>query len=103
MAAPEGSPPDGPGAVIRSLGHAYASPRILGEAVLTALQAGDRDALQALRATRDEYLELFWQELPESDDTPFDFAWQLNDDHSRAGIRQAIARYGGETFELVER
>lgn len=93
--------PDRAGSDPVHLSDAYASPRILGEAVLEALRAGDREALQALRVTRQEYLELFWPELPESDDTPFDFVWQLNDDHSRVGIRQAVELYGGEDFDLI--
>lgn len=85
-----------------ALSHTYDSPEALGRAVLDALRRRDRGALESLRVTREEYLELFWPELPERDDTPFDFAWQLNDDHSRTGISQALGEFGGQDFELIE-
>lgn len=69
---------------------------------MKTILGNDGDALNRLRVTRQEHLALFWPELPESDDTPFDFAWQLNDDRSRQGVSQAMAQFGGEEFELVE-
>ncbi len=85
-----------------ALARAYASPSALAEAVLAALKADDAEGFNALRVTREEHLRLFWSELPESDDTPFEFAWQLNDDRSREGIGQALAQFGGQEFELIE-
>jgi len=85
-----------------TLSNAYASPRALGEAVLKALRENDKEALNALRITREEHLHLFWPELPESDDTPFDFAWQLNNDRSWQGVNQALAEYGGKAWELLD-
>ena len=84
------------------LAHAHASPSALGRAVLRALESQDQEALRALRVTREEWLELFWAELPESDSTPFDFAWQLKDDNSRAAERAALEEFGGEDFELID-
>lgn len=83
------------------LSDAYRSREALARAVLRAIADNDRDALHALRVTRDEHLELLWDELPESRDTPFEFAWNLNQANSRKGLRNALARYGGTEFELA--
>jgi hypothetical protein len=85
-----------------ALASAHASPAALGRAVLDALAAEDRDALRALRVTRDEWLDLFWPELPESGNTPFDFAWQMKNDHSREAERVALSEFGGQEFEFVD-
>ena len=90
----------GPPAV--ELTNAHASPSALGRAVLEALAAADRDALRALRVSREEWLELFWPELPESDNTPFDFVWQMKDDNSRRAEGAVLLEFGGQAFEFVD-
>ena len=85
-----------------ALAHAHASPQALGRAVLEALAAEDRQALRSLRVTREEWLELFWPELPEHDDTPFDFAWQMKDDGSRVAEATALEEFGGQEFEIID-
>lgn len=82
--------------------HGPASPRALGTAVLKALQEKDGEALRSLRVTREEWLHHFWPELPESRNTPFDFAWQMKDDNSRKGERAALSEFGGEELELLD-
>jgi hypothetical protein len=81
--------------------NAFASPNALGRAVLTAIQEDDPGGLEALRVTREEYVSLLWDQLPESGNTPLDFVWQLNQDNSREGRRSALAEYGGQEFELI--
>jgi hypothetical protein len=84
-----------------TLSNAYGSPDALAEAVLHAIRHEDRDALDALRVTQEEHRQYLWEELPESQHVPFDFAWGLNDANSRKGIDQVMAAYGGTDFELV--
>lgn len=84
------------------LAHAYPSKEALARAVLHGLATADTAGLVALRVTRDEHHGLLWPELPESRDTPFEFAWGLNRDHSRKALRAALARYAGMHFELLD-
>ena len=84
-----------------SLANAFASPNALGRAVLTAIREDDPEGLEALRVTREEYVSLLWDQLPESGNTPLDFVWQLNQDNSREGRKAALAEYGGQEFELI--
>lgn len=84
------------------LAHAYPSKEALARAVLHGLENADTAGLVALRVTRDEHRDLLWAELPESRDTPFEFAWGLNQSHSRKALRAALARYAGTPFELLD-
>jgi hypothetical protein len=91
--AAEAGPPE--------LANGFASPGALGKAVLEALAGDDQSTLRALRVTREEWLELFWPELPESRNTPFDFAWQMKNDNSREAERAILSEFGGQEFELL--
>ncbi len=83
------------------LSNSFENPEALAQAVLDALQREDRDALRALMVTREEHENLLWEQLPESNHLPFDYARQLNERNSNKGIGQAISRYGGNEFELI--
>lgn len=89
---------------------AAASPRLenaerneeaLVEAVLEALSAEDRVALQGFLISRDEYETLLWQEMPDKEHTPFDFVWGLNEANTRKALSQLLSEYGGMELELV--
>jgi hypothetical protein len=74
----------------------------LGQAVLDGLEAGNRSALEQMRITREEHEVLFWPHLPESNDLPFDYAWNLNERNSSIGLTRALEQFAGQAFELIE-
>ncbi|MDX1567083.1 MAG: hypothetical protein R3223_04730, partial [Longimicrobiales bacterium] len=51
--------------------------------------------------SREEYRALFWPQLPESDDMPFEASWQMNEANSRNSRNGVLAQFGGTRFELV--
>lgn len=84
------------------LRNAERSPEEVAEAVLDALEARDRAALEALLLTREEHRELLWDQLPESSTWPFEYARWLVEHNSRKAITRALERFGGRSFELLE-
>jgi len=85
-----------------TLSGTHGSPEALARAALDAIAEGDREALRSLRVPRDEYREILWPELPESDDMPFALAWQMNDANSRKGMNAVFGVLEGQRFELLE-
>lgn len=83
------------------LANAERSEGALVEAVLGALADKDRVALQGFLLSREEYETLLWPELPDSEHTPFEFVWSLNEVNSRKGLNQLLSTYGGLPLELV--
>lgn len=81
---------------------AHGSPEALAGVALEALARSDREALASLRVGQDEYEQLLWPELPESDDMPFALAWQMNDANSRKGMNRVFGALKGQEFELVD-
>jgi len=55
----------------------------------------------ALMVSSEEHQELLWEELPESNHLPFDYARDLNERNSGKAITQAISRFGGTNYELI--
>lgn len=86
---------------VRTLSDSHGSPEALAEAVLDAIAREDAEALRSAMVTREEYRELFWPELPESDDMPFEAAWQMNEANSRNSRNGVMASFGETEFELV--
>lgn len=84
------------------LSHARTSPEALARAGLEAVRAEDEEALVRLMITRQEYETLLWDELPDSGQMPFDFAWGMNFTNSREARREVLREYGGLPVELVE-
>lgn len=85
-----------------ALPNSYSSPGRLADAALTALIAGDREALEAMRITREEYETHLWDQLPESSDLPIDYVWMLNDRNSRNALNHAIEAMSGTEFRLMD-
>lgn len=71
------------------------------QAALDATRTKDRESLEGLLVTRDEYERLLWPGMPDGRYTPFEFVWSLNATNSRKGLRQLLERYGGLDLELV--
>lgn len=74
----------------------------MARAVLQALEAGEREALEQLLVTRQEHRDLLWAKLPESGYMEFGEARSLNQRNTDEAIRDALRRYGGRSFGLVE-
>jgi hypothetical protein len=83
------------------LSNSFSSAEALAEAVLDALDQEDRDAMLALMVTREEHLDVLWEQLPERNHLSFDYVRLLNERNSNKGIREAISRFGGTKFELL--
>lgn len=84
-----------------ALDHGQETEEALVEAVLEALVREDREALQGLLVSREEYEGLLWPSLPDKEFTQFEFVWGLNEANSRKGLGQLLSRYGGLQLELV--
>jgi hypothetical protein len=90
----------------RALVHARSSLDEVALAALAALERKDAAALQDLRITKREYVELLFPEFPMARDprntvTP-EFAWFLLDSKSRSGLNEALQDHGGQRLELLE-
>lgn len=87
------------------LAHTFGSPMGVGQAVLSALERRDLDALRQLALTEQEFCEHVWPELPVSRperNVPFDYVWGQTTQRSDGFLRQTVSRYGGQRFELLD-
>lgn len=84
-----------------ALVHTEESPEGLARTVLDAIADDDAGALRDAMVSGEEYRALFWPELPESDDMPFEAAWQMNEANSRKSRNNVLSEFGGTRFELV--
>lgn len=91
----------GEGEAVPALAESYDSPEALARDVLDAIAADDGEALRRVMVNEAEYRELFWSELPERDDVPFEMAWQMNEAGSRKARNSVLSDFGGTRFELV--
>jgi hypothetical protein len=73
----------------------------LARAAVEALNAGDGDALDSLRVTREEYETLLWPVLPDKEHVPFEFVWSVTGPRSRKARREVMGDYEGIPLELV--
>lgn len=85
-----------------SLPDSYPSRNALVQAVLDALENGDRSALERARVTREQYETLLWPYLPESNSLTFEFAWDLNERNSTKALARAIENFEGVRFALED-
>ncbi len=75
----------------------------LVEFMVIALEAGDKDMLRDLRLKREEFLYVFWPEMPRS--RPFlrippDEAWSFHYASSRKGMQETVEQFGGRHLEI---
>lgn len=100
------SPPAETVAAVRKLQGAFGSPEDLFRAVLRGIEAKDAEAMRAVLVTEEEYKTYLWPEFPQAKDPrhtlPVDFHWGLLKSRSHGGIREAMDRYGGNAFELLD-
>lgn len=71
------------------------------QAVLDALAANDREAVQALLLTDEEHRTLLWDQLPERNYFSFEYVADLKAHSNEEGVQEALASYGGQQFEVV--
>ena len=86
------------------LANTFESPAALAQAVLTALERTDLDALRALPLSEEEYRDHVWPELPVSRperNVPFDYSWGQMKQRSDGSLQQTFARYSGKQLRLV--
>lgn len=84
------------------LANSFPSAGRLAEAALAALEAGDRQELERMMVTRDEYENLLWDQLPESHSLPLDYVWMLNQKNSSRALDRAIENLQGVHFDLMD-
>jgi hypothetical protein len=84
------------------LANARTSPEALARAALAALNAGEGDALDSLRVTREEYQTLLWPHLPDREHVPFEFVWSVTGPRSRKARREVMGDYEGIALQLVK-
>ncbi|UCG86076.1 MAG: hypothetical protein JSW71_19565 [Gemmatimonadota bacterium] len=82
--------------------NSYHSMEQLAQAVLDALELKDEEALWALIITPEEHETLLWEHLPESRTYSFDYVRQWSERNSRKGLRNALARFGGIDYDLID-
>jgi hypothetical protein len=86
------------------LGPTQPSAEGLAAAVLQALAARDREALDRLALGEREFRENVWPSLPAARperNLPVDYVWGDLHQKSQAALGQVIATYGGRRYELV--
>lgn len=87
-----------------ALSNTFESPEALAQAVLSALAARDRDRLEALALSEEEFRSHVWPELPVSQpqrNVPFDYAWGQMKQRSDGSLSGTLSRYGGRPLRFV--
>lgn len=88
---------------VTPLAHTTASSDALARAVLAALAAGDRDALERLAVSETEFREHVWPELPAARperNLPFSYVWGELRQKSGASLTASLGALRGETRTL---
>ena len=87
------------------LDHTFSSPADLAGAVLAAIAAKDRPALEALALSEREFRERVWPELPSSRperNLPFEYVWGDLHQKSHGHLRQTLGQHGGRRYTLID-
>lgn len=82
--------------------HTFESPRALAAAVLAALEAKDRGAMEALALSESEFREQVFPEMPAYGDVPMDFVWGDLKQKSGNELRRILSYHGGRPYELED-
>ena len=87
------------------LSNTFDSPESLAQAVLSALERQDLDALHRLPLSESEYREHVWPELPVSRperNVPFDYSWAQMKQRSDGSLQQTFGRYASKRLAFVQ-
>ncbi|MQA92213.1 MAG: hypothetical protein GEU90_18640 [Gemmatimonas sp.] len=82
--------------------NSYRSSEALIAAALDAMQEGDREALETLRVSENEYGTLLWDQLPESRHFPLEYVWSVNEHNSQKALDELLPVLSGSSLELIE-
>lgn len=80
------------------------SAEALAEAVLEGLARSDREDLEALALSEEEFREHVWPELPAARperNLPFSYVWGDLRQKSGQSLGQVLAKHGGHRYQLV--
>lgn len=86
------------------LAHTHPSADAAMTAVLTALAARDRTALDALALSEQEFKDHVWPDLPSARperNMPFSYVWGDLRQKSQASLGRTLQQYGGKRFTLA--
>jgi hypothetical protein len=86
------------------LANAHPSADALARAVLDALARSDRQALEAVALTEQEFRDRVWPDLPAARperNLPFSYVWGDLRQKSQVGLARTLATHGGRRYELV--
>jgi hypothetical protein len=87
------------------LANTHPSPSSLAEAVLEAVAAGDRAALEALALSETEFRDHVWPQLPAARperNLPFSYVWGDLRQKSGLSLDQTMSAHGGQRYELID-
>jgi len=80
--------------------NSFESPRALATAVLAALEAKDRAALESLPLTEAEFREQVFPEMPAYGNVPMDYVWGDLKQKGSNELSGILAWHGGRSYEV---
>jgi hypothetical protein len=80
----------------------FDSPRALAGAVLAALEAGDRDAMESLALSELEFREQVFPEMPAYGHVPMNYVWGDLRQKSRNELKRILHYHGGRAYEVED-
>lgn len=86
------------------LANTRGSAEALATAVLDALARRDRNALESLALSEQEFRAQVWPDLPAARperNLPFSYVWGDLRQKSQGGLMTTLAKHGGQRYELV--
>jgi len=78
----------------------FDSPRALASAVLAAIEARDRDALESLALSEAEFREEVFPEMPAWGKIPMSYVWGELRQKSRNELSRILAFHGGHAYSV---
>jgi hypothetical protein len=93
------------GPIDEELGGGFESAEDLARSILSAVRAGDTQALHRLRVSNREFANIFWPEFPQSrpaTNLQANDAWFFHDGACHDGVSEIVSAYGGRELELVQ-
>ncbi|HSF23885.1 MAG TPA: hypothetical protein VLE20_06630 [Blastocatellia bacterium] len=86
-----------------TLTNAFSSAEALARRLLTALASKDKQSIEALRISKDEFCHCVWPQLPSSrlPNVTCDWAWDQATLNSMSGLSEMMPAHSGKRLELV--
>jgi hypothetical protein len=80
----------------------FDSPRALAGAVLAALEAKDRTAMESLALSETEFRDQVFPEMPAYGDVPMDYVWGDLRQKSRSELNRILSYHGGHSYTVED-